>query len=167
MENYLIFHCEQLQFSLSLSLQFKEKPIKDISLIRAQPSSPLPSPAMIGAAASLIPALPRPLPLRSKTAAQPLPITSWPPAALRPSPPLICRARRTIRYGREDDEEEEHGHNPDLSLVESFSVSARGQAFLLRASVDGEEETVLVFRVRDFLGSVTSQSRHTALKSQP
>lgn len=52
-----------------------------------------------------------------------------------------------MRYGGGDEEEEEQGHNWELALVESFSAAARGQAFLVRATVDGEEETVLVFRV--------------------
>lgn len=69
-----------------------------------------------------------------------------PPAAGRPPPSWVCRARRRVRYGG-GDEEEEQGHNWELALVESFSAAARGQAFLVRATVDGEEETVLVFRV--------------------
>ncbi|XP_078441508.1 uncharacterized protein LOC144711395 [Wolffia australiana] len=114
-----------------------------------------PPPAMIGAATVLRQA-PRPgpptrLPRQSLAAALPAAAPPPPPpfprrlaAAGRPSAAWVCAARRTLRYGGE--EEEEGAHNAELAMVELFSTAARGQAFLLQASVHGEDETVLVFR---------------------
>ncbi|CAA7400839.1 unnamed protein product [Spirodela intermedia] len=97
----------------------------------------------------------RPLRRTMAAAAPPPPSSPWaaapprrPSAAGYPPPPWVCRARRRVRYGggEEEEEEKEQGHNWELALVESFSAAARDQAFLVHAIVDGEEETVLVFR---------------------
>uniref|UniRef100_A0ACD5X684 Uncharacterized protein n=1 Tax=Avena sativa TaxID=4498 RepID=A0ACD5X684_AVESA len=58
-----------------------------------------------------------------------------------------CGARRRVRYEEEDeDEEEEYGHNEEMARLEAYSEGARGQALLVKATVDGETEVVLVFK---------------------
>ncbi|XP_068660056.1 uncharacterized protein [Aristolochia californica] len=59
----------------------------------------------------------------------------------------LCKARRRLRYNSDDDEEhEEHGHNAKISMLESYSESFKDEVLLVRATVDGQEEEVLVFK---------------------
>lgn len=44
-------------------------------------------------------------------------------------------------------EGEDHGHNSEIEMLESYSQSASNEALLVRATVDGEEEMVLIFKV--------------------
>lgn len=60
-----------------------------------------------------------------------------------------CKARRrVIRYDEEEEEEEEeYGQNAEIELMEAYSEAVRNVALLVRATVDGEEELVLIFKV--------------------
>lgn len=59
-----------------------------------------------------------------------------------------CRARRRVRYDNNDeDDDEEYGNNAEFQMLEAYSDSARSEALLVRATVDDQEEEVLVFRV--------------------
>lgn len=52
-----------------------------------------------------------------------------------------------MRHEEEDgDDEEEYGHNEEMARLEAYSEGARDQALLVKASVDGELEVVLVFK---------------------
>jgi hypothetical protein len=56
-----------------------------------------------------------------------------------------------VRYEEEDeDDDEEYGHNEEMARLEAYSEGARGQAFLVNATVDGESAVVLVFKVSFF-----------------
>ncbi|XP_010916227.1 uncharacterized protein [Elaeis guineensis] len=55
-------------------------------------------------------------------------------------------ARRRIRYEDDEMEGEDYGHNSEIEMLESYSQSARNEALLVRATVDGEEELVLIFK---------------------
>ncbi|XP_030529271.1 uncharacterized protein LOC115740047 [Rhodamnia argentea] len=66
-----------------------------------------------------------------------------------------CAARRrSVRHGgggEEEDEEdrgdgEEHGHNKEIVMLELYSQSARGEALVVHAAVDGEEVEVLIYK---------------------
>ncbi|OWM90722.1 uncharacterized protein LOC116195082 isoform X1 [Punica granatum] len=61
-----------------------------------------------------------------------------------------CSARRrSVRYGTddyEDGEEEEYRHNEEIAMLELYSQSARGEALIVHASVDGEDVEVLIFK---------------------
>ncbi|KAI3946502.1 hypothetical protein MKX01_017718 [Papaver californicum] len=60
---------------------------------------------------------------------------------------IYCLARRRVRYEDEDDEEQSSNeYNSELSLLESYSESARSEALLVTAMVDGQEEEVLIFK---------------------
>nr|QSQ68611.1 hypothetical protein PY_026437 [Puya raimondii] len=63
---------------------------------------------------------------------------------------VLCGARRRARYEEEDGGggggEEEYGHNDEIALLESYSESARDEALLVTAAVDGDDEVVLVFK---------------------
>ncbi|ONK65321.1 uncharacterized protein A4U43_C07F35920 [Asparagus officinalis] len=59
---------------------------------------------------------------------------------------VCCSARRRVRYGDDEVEDEEYGHNKEIAMLESYSESAWSKALLVRALVDGEEEEVLIFR---------------------
>ncbi|MCL7041494.1 hypothetical protein MKW94_025976 [Papaver nudicaule] len=64
---------------------------------------------------------------------------------------IYCLARRRVRYEDEDENEDDeeqssNGYNSELSLLESYSESARSEALLVRAIVDGQEEEVLIFK---------------------
>ncbi|KAH7683801.1 hypothetical protein IHE45_05G206500 [Dioscorea alata] len=58
-----------------------------------------------------------------------------------------CRARRRVRYDNDDeDADEEYGNNVEFQMLEAYSDSARSEALLVRATIDDQEEEVLVFR---------------------
>ncbi|XP_020149582.1 uncharacterized protein [Aegilops tauschii subsp. strangulata] len=57
-----------------------------------------------------------------------------------------CGARRRVRYEEEDEDEEEYGHNEEMARLEAYSEGARDVALLVTAAVDGELESVLVFK---------------------
>ncbi|XWS69398.1 hypothetical protein CRYUN_Cryun04dG0175700 [Craigia yunnanensis] len=62
---------------------------------------------------------------------------------------ICCGARRRLRYEDEDDEsgEEEHGYNEEIAMLELYSQSARGEALIVHALVDDEQEVeVLIFK---------------------
>lgn len=62
---------------------------------------------------------------------------------------VLCNARRRVRYEEDDEDEgEENGYNQEIAILEMYSQSARGEALLVRATVDGQEEQVLVFKVK-------------------
>ncbi|KAH0460116.1 hypothetical protein IEQ34_010779 [Dendrobium chrysotoxum] len=94
---------------------------------------------------------------------KPVPVTSsfvqrFPTLASgRPRRPMFkfCRARRrVIRYEEdnnveeeeEEEEEEEHGYNAEIAMLESYTESARSEVLLVRATVDGAVEQVLIFK---------------------
>lgn len=62
----------------------------------------------------------------------------------------MCGARRRVRY-EEDDEGDENGHNEQITKLEVYSQSARGEALLVHALVDDEEVDVLIFKVSSLL----------------
>ncbi|KAM3294496.1 hypothetical protein ACQJBY_037414 [Aegilops geniculata] len=57
-----------------------------------------------------------------------------------------CGARRRVRYEEEDEDEEEYGHNEEMARLEAYSEGARDLALLVTAAVDGDLESVLVFK---------------------
>nr|CAD1832558.1 unnamed protein product [Ananas comosus var. bracteatus] len=60
---------------------------------------------------------------------------------------VVCGARRRARYEEEDGGgEEEYGHNDEIALLESYSESARDEALLVTAAVDGDDELLLIFK---------------------
>lgn len=62
---------------------------------------------------------------------------------------VLCHAsRRTPRYNSSDDDDyEEYGHNSEISMLEFYSECNRDVALLVGATVDGEEEQVIIFKV--------------------
>lgn len=62
---------------------------------------------------------------------------------------VLCHAtRRKPRYDSSDnDDEEEYGHNSEISMLEFYSECNRDVALLVGATVDGEEEQVIIFKV--------------------
>lgn len=61
---------------------------------------------------------------------------------------LWCAARRQVRYqDGDEDGEDEYGHNEEITKLELYSQSARGEALLVHAIVDQEEVDVLIFKV--------------------
>ena len=61
---------------------------------------------------------------------------------------LWCGARRQIRYQDEDeDRDDEYGHNEEISKLEFYSQTARGEALIVHALVDQNEVEVLIFKV--------------------
>ncbi|XP_028767186.1 uncharacterized protein LOC114724897 isoform X2 [Neltuma alba] len=58
----------------------------------------------------------------------------------------LCRARRRVRYEDDDVIEDEDGHNEQIAKLELYSQSARGEALLVHALVDGEDVDVLIFK---------------------
>lgn len=61
-----------------------------------------------------------------------------------------------MRYGGGSEEDEakedegdgeEYGHNEEIAMLELYSQSARGEALLVHALVDGEEVEVLIYKV--------------------
>uniref|UniRef100_N1QXW8 NADH:ubiquinone reductase (H(+)-translocating) n=1 Tax=Aegilops tauschii TaxID=37682 RepID=N1QXW8_AEGTA len=54
--------------------------------------------------------------------------------------------KRRVRYEEEDEDEEEYGHNEEMARLEAYSEGARDVALLVTAAVDGELESVLVFK---------------------
>lgn len=54
---------------------------------------------------------------------------------------LLCSARRQIRYqdGDDADSDEEYGHNEQISKLESYSQSAKGEVLVVHALVDQEK----------------------------
>ncbi|XP_065016267.1 uncharacterized protein LOC135643357 [Musa acuminata AAA Group] len=77
----------------------------------------------------------------------------------------LCKARRRVRYEEEDEEEdtEEHAQNSEISLMEAYSEAVRDVALVVRATVDGEEETVLVFK--GFSSCLSSRTSYDPSKS--
>ncbi|KAG9444503.1 hypothetical protein H6P81_015843 [Aristolochia fimbriata] len=68
-----------------------------------------------------------------------------------PKQGTFCKARRRVRYNDddEDDEEEEDeelGYNAEISMLESYTQSAQDEVLLVRATVDDQQEEVLVFK---------------------
>ena len=61
----------------------------------------------------------------------------------------LCAARRRVRSYEEEEkeEEEEYGYNEEIEMLELYSQSARGEALLVQAMVDGQEVEVLIFKV--------------------
>ncbi|XP_059655328.1 uncharacterized protein LOC132302467 [Cornus florida] len=58
-----------------------------------------------------------------------------------------CWARRRVRYDEEDEEDgEENGHNAEIAMLELYSQTARDEALLVKALVDGQEVEVLIFK---------------------
>lgn len=60
---------------------------------------------------------------------------------------LRCRVRRRVRYEDDEEDEGEYGHNEEIAMLESYSLSARGEALLVRAVLDDQDFEVLVFKV--------------------
>jgi hypothetical protein len=61
---------------------------------------------------------------------------------------LWCGARRQVRYQDEDEDgDDEYGHNEEISKLEFYSQSARGEALIVHALVDQNEVEVLIFKV--------------------
>lgn len=60
---------------------------------------------------------------------------------------VLCGARRRVRFEDDDEDEDEDGHNEQIAKLEMYSQSARGEALLVHALVDGEEVDVLIFKV--------------------
>ncbi|XP_050891389.1 uncharacterized protein LOC127096896 [Lathyrus oleraceus] len=62
---------------------------------------------------------------------------------------LRCGARRQVRYQDEDEDEDrddEYGYNEEISELEFYSQSARGEALIVHALVDQNEVEVLIFK---------------------
>ena len=60
---------------------------------------------------------------------------------------LLCSARRQIRYqDEEEDRDEEYGHNEEITKLEIYSQSAKGEALLVHALLDQEEVELLIFK---------------------
>ena len=59
---------------------------------------------------------------------------------------LACGARRRVRHEEEEEDEEEYGHNEEMARLEAYSEGARDLALLVTAAVDGDLESVLVFK---------------------
>ncbi|KAJ0988426.1 hypothetical protein J5N97_006782 [Dioscorea zingiberensis] len=57
-----------------------------------------------------------------------------------------CRARRRVRYEDDDEDDEEYGNNEEFQILEAYSETTRSEALLVHATVDDQEEEVLVFR---------------------
>ncbi|KAI3700081.1 hypothetical protein L2E82_44697 [Cichorium intybus] len=58
-----------------------------------------------------------------------------------------CRARRQLRYEEDENEDdEEYGHNEQISLLEFYSQIAKDEALLVKAVVDDLEVEVLIFK---------------------
>jgi hypothetical protein len=61
---------------------------------------------------------------------------------------FTCRARRRVRYVEEEEEgDEEYGNNLEITMLETYSENKSKEALLVKATVDGEEELVLIFKV--------------------
>ncbi|XP_061371861.1 uncharacterized protein LOC133314391 isoform X2 [Gastrolobium bilobum] len=64
---------------------------------------------------------------------------------------LQCAARRQVRYqDGDEDRDDEYGYNEEITKLEFYSQSARGEALLVHALVDQEEVDVLIFKVPRF-----------------
>ncbi|GAY56538.1 hypothetical protein CUMW_172670 [Citrus unshiu] len=59
---------------------------------------------------------------------------------------FLCRVRRRVRYEDDEEDEEEYGHNEEIVALELYSLSARGEALLVRAVLDDRDFEVLVFK---------------------
>ncbi|KAL9244125.1 hypothetical protein vseg_017933 [Gypsophila vaccaria] len=59
-----------------------------------------------------------------------------------------CEARRRVRIENEDENEEDegYGYNEEIGMLELYSQSARGEALLVTALVDGQQVEVLIFK---------------------
>ncbi|XP_031492743.1 uncharacterized protein LOC116259196 [Nymphaea colorata] len=60
---------------------------------------------------------------------------------------IICHARRRVLY--EDNEEsgdDQYGHNEQISMLETYTQSARNEVLLVQALVDDQEEEILIFK---------------------
>ncbi|KAK9748410.1 hypothetical protein RND81_02G055100 [Saponaria officinalis] len=62
--------------------------------------------------------------------------------------PTKCKARRRVRIETEDENEEDEGfgYNEEIGMLELYSQSARGEALLVTALVDGQEVEVIIFK---------------------
>lgn len=68
---------------------------------------------------------------------------------------VLCSARRQIRYQEgEEDRDEEYGHNEEITKLEIYSQSAKGEALLVHALVDQEEVELLIFKVINFVSHI-------------
>ncbi|XP_027914892.1 uncharacterized protein LOC114174277 [Vigna unguiculata] len=61
---------------------------------------------------------------------------------------LLCSARRQIRYQDEDEDgdEEEYGHNEEITKLEIYTQSTKGEALLVHTLVDQQEVELLIFK---------------------
>ncbi|RWW18395.1 hypothetical protein GW17_00017620 [Ensete ventricosum] len=75
----------------------------------------------------------------------------------------LCKARRRVRYDDEEDTEEHGQQNVEISLMEAYSEAVGDVALVVRATVDGEEETVLVFK--GFSSCLSSRTSYDPSKS--
>lgn len=66
---------------------------------------------------------------------------------------LLCSARRQIRYQDEDEDgdEEEYGHNEEITKLEIYTQSTKGEALLVHTLVDQQEVELLIFKVIFFI----------------
>lgn len=51
-----------------------------------------------------------------------------------------------MRYEDDEEDEEEYGHHEEIAALELYSLSARGEALLVRAVLDDRDFEVLVFK---------------------
>ncbi|KAJ4791333.1 hypothetical protein LUZ62_042579 [Rhynchospora pubera] len=79
---------------------------------------------------------------------------------------ITCRARRRVRYVEEDEEgDEEYGNNLEIAMLEAYSEKERKEALLVKATVDGEEELVLIFKGFSSCLTATTVTDRAARKS--
>ncbi|KAK1263920.1 hypothetical protein QJS04_geneDACA012000 [Acorus gramineus] len=77
---------------------------------------------------------------------------------------LLCVARRRTRRDCEEEEsDEEYGHNSEIAALESYTESVREKALLVRATVDGHEAQVLVFK--GFSSSLSGRTSYDPSRS--
>ncbi|KFK33399.1 hypothetical protein AALP_AA5G007800 [Arabis alpina] len=64
----------------------------------------------------------------------------------RASKHFRCSARRRVRDDVGEDEDESHGYNEEIAMLEIYSQTCREEALIVTAIVDEEEVEVLVFK---------------------
>lgn len=75
---------------------------------------------------------------------------------------FVCRARRRVRYVDGDEEgDDEYGDNMEIAKLETYSEKKTKEALLVKATVDAEEELVLIFKV-----ATHSENYHPSIYSQ-
>ncbi|XP_065857231.1 uncharacterized protein [Euphorbia lathyris] len=55
-------------------------------------------------------------------------------------------ARRRIVTYDEDEDEDEYGHNEEIAMLESYSLSATDEALIVQAVVDDQQVEVVIFK---------------------